>query len=831
MQPKTGARIGRTSRHALWIWLAFTVAAALVAGRSRYIADLSAFLPAAPTRGQALLLEQLKSGAAARLVLIGIEGGDSAVRADASRALATALRAGGRFDTVSNGDGADFQATGRFLFDHRYLLSPAVDAKRFEVEGLRAAIDDTLSLLGTPAGALVKPVLWRDPTGETVRLAESMLPTHAPRMENGVWVSRDAPRAVLIATTRAPGADLDAQERALEAVHAAFAPLAARGLRVELSGAPVFAVASRAQIKAEVARLAVLGSVVVIGLLLVAFGSLGSVLVATLPVATGVLAGIAAVSLGFGYVHGMTLGFGTTRIGEAVDYAIYYLVQTRRASTPPQPRAVDAAPDRGARHWLETSWPTVRLGLLTSLCGFAALVVSGFPGLAQLGVYSIVGLTAAALTTRYVFPVIAPDGAPGRGLRRQLGRLSGRAAAALPRARRALLLLAALALAAALALPSPWHGDIGSLSTIQPLEFALDTALRRDVGAPDAGTLVALPALDETRALEAAETAGQRLDGLVAAGILEGYASPARLLPSPATQLARRAALPDAATLRARLVVATADGPLPAGRLEPFIADVQAARVEPPLDHAVLEGTPLATAVDALLVRGTGGRPWHAVLQLQGGPRGIDPAAVRAALADVPGAEVIAVRDELDALYAHYLREATLQALAGAAAVCALLALRLRSTPRLVRVIEPIAAAVILVLAAAAAFGASLGILHLVGLLLVVAIGSNYALFFDHLGEREAARVRHAAPGLEASATAAEEEEDTLASLALANLTTVGSFGLLAASGIPVLHAIGSVVAPGTLLCLVLSAAFIGREPRLRAVSAAGAHGTMPPPI
>ena len=48
-----------------------------------------------------------------------------------------------------------------------------------------------------------------------------------------------------------------------------------------------------------------------------------------LPVATGVVAGIAAVSLGFGQVHGMTLGFGTTLIGEAVDYAIYYLIQAR----------------------------------------------------------------------------------------------------------------------------------------------------------------------------------------------------------------------------------------------------------------------------------------------------------------------------------------------------------------------------------------------------------------------------------------------------------------------------------------------------------------------
>ena len=34
----------------------------------------------------------------------------------------------------------------------------------------------------------------------------------AAQVEDGVWVSRVAPRAVLVATTRAAGADLDAQE-------------------------------------------------------------------------------------------------------------------------------------------------------------------------------------------------------------------------------------------------------------------------------------------------------------------------------------------------------------------------------------------------------------------------------------------------------------------------------------------------------------------------------------------------------------------------------------------------------------------------------------------
>ena len=128
----------------------------------------------------------------------------------------------------------------------------------------------------------------------------------------------------------------------------------------------------------------------------------------------------------------MTLGFGTTLIGEAVDYAIYYLIQARGGA------------GRRRERWRRESWPTVRLGLFTSLIGFAALVFTGFPGLAQLGVFSIAGLAAAAATTRFVFPVIAPDGAPGAGFRRQLGRFMRAAAAALPRARWAVVALALL---------------------------------------------------------------------------------------------------------------------------------------------------------------------------------------------------------------------------------------------------------------------------------------------------------------------------------------------------------------------------------------------------
>jgi predicted exporter len=796
--PRAGAMVQSPRRRAaaIALWFIAMVVAALVIARSPFSADLSAFLPASPEPAQRVLIDQLHTGVAARTLMIGIEGGDPAARAEGSSRLAAAMRASGLFEQVHNGELAGWQAAGEWIVRHRYQLSPAVDERRFTTEGLREAINDTLSLLGTPAGAAVKPLLESDPTGETQRIAETLLPADAPKSEQGVWVSRRAPRAVLMAQGRAAGADLDAQATLIRRVQSEFEALkstpALQGLTLKMSGPPVFATDSRERIETEVKQLAVAGTVVIGLMLLLAFGSLPALAVAFVPVVSGIAAGIAAVALTFGSVHGMTLGFGSTLIGESVDYAIYYLIQARGA----------AIAGTGWHVWLRASWPTVRLGLLTSVCGFAALVMSGFPGLAQLGVFSIAGLAGAALATRWVLPALRPDGAAGQGLRRWMGRQAGRGIAALQRGRLVLWTLAGVAAAllagAGATRASLWQGDLTALSPVSAAALALDADLRADLSASDARTLVVVGGATADQALQAAEQAGAKLEALLADGRIAGYDSPARWLPSQAMQRTRLAALPDAETLNVRLAEATAGGPLPARRLQPFVAQVQAARAQAPVEPTALAGTPLAPLVDALLFHrsGEGGEHWTALLPLQPGPKAIDPAALRQALAGVPGLQVVDIGQELASLYQRYLHEALWQSLLGALGVVVLLALALRSARRLWAVCLPLALAVLLTLTGLVLAGVPLGILHLVGLLLVVAVGSNYALFFDQLAQGGPA------------------DEDTLASLVLANLTTVVSFSLIGLSQIPALAAIGQVVAPGALLALVLSAAGTGSRGR-----------------
>ena len=276
--------------------------------------------------------------------------------------------------------------------------------------------------------------------------------------------------------------------------------------------------------------------------------------------------------------------------------------------------------------------------------------------------------------------------------------------------------------------------------------------------------------------------------------------------------------------MRRELAPAAADAGLSLERLEPFVADVQSQKAAPVITLASLAGTALSAAVGAQLVPGRAGQPWTVLLNLhlpEAAPRAqaagatapaSDAGSLRQALAGLPDTRLVLIQPELDSVYARYLHEGLWQALLGAAAVLALLLVHLRSWRRLLRVAVPLAASVVLVLAALSTAGMALGVLHLVGFLLVVAVGSNYALFFDHIA---------GSPGTEA-ATEAGIEEETLASLLLANLTTVTTFGLLASSSVPALFDIGVVVGPGTLLCLLLSAAFIGPRRSHRAQGLVG---------
>jgi predicted exporter len=767
------------------VWAALVAVAAFIVARANYTTDLSAFLPRTPTATQRLLVNQLTEGIASRLILVGIEGADPAERARVSLAMAARLRTDRQFVSVNNGEPVERDRDQALLFSHRYLLSEAVSAERFTASGLHAAIQDSLDLLASPAGMLVKSLLPRDPTGEMLQIINQLGDEKQAAMVDGAWASKDGKRALLVVETRAAGSDTDGQELAVAAVRKAFEEANAGGgaageggpASLEMSGPGVFSVAARATIKHEVARLSIVSTALIALLLLSVYRSFPALVLGLIPVASGALAAIAVVSLGFGAVHGTTLGFGVTLIGESVDYSIYLFIQAHR-----RPSA--------------ELWAIIRLGVLTSIVGFASLLPSAFPGLAQLGLFSIGGLLAAALVTRFVLPNMLPASLKIR----DVTPLGIACAVALRKVRVPkiwLFVVAILAAAVLLAHRGPvWNRELSALSPVPAADVALDAKLRSDIGAPDVSYLVVVSGPSQEAVLRAAERVCGKLAALVDQGVIAGFESPTRYLPSLEAQRARQAGLPDPARLRGQLTAALDGLPIHPQRLEPFLSDVEAARTQSPLSRKDLEGTSLAAGADALLVQDAD--RWNALLPLRVPTTvAIDIQRVHSAIlgsafgaGGAVAAVVLDVKAEVDRLYSTYLAEVVRLSLAGFAGIVVLLLIALRSPVRVLRVVAPLALAVLVVAAGLVLLKRELTILHLIGMLLIVAVGSNYALFFDR-------RARHPDAG---------SVPLTLASLVIANAATVLGFGVLGFSSVPVLSALGSTVAPGAVLALVFSA-------------------------
>jgi predicted exporter len=782
------ARAGKAV--ALLLWLLGLAACVVVITRTPFSADLSAFLPSKPTPAQQILVEQLRDGVVSRLLLVAIENDQPAQLAASSKKLAAQLRKDARFVAVNNGEEPGLTKDRELIWQNRYLLSPGMDEPdHFSPKALREALDDDVQMLGSPAGALLRKVLPNDPTGELVRLIDTFEGQSRPMNQDGVWFSRDGKRALLMLQTKAAGFDIDAQELAIADIRAAFDTIksgqtGAGAQKLIVTGPGVFAAATRESIKHDASHLSMIATVLVALLMFALYRSPRVLLLGFVPVASGALAGIAAVSLLHGSVHGITLGFGVTLIGEGVDYAIYLFTQIAPGTTPKQT--------------LKRLWPTLRLGVLTSICGFSALLFSGFPGLAQLGLFSIVGLIVAAAVTRFVLPVLLPAGFAARSVDHLAPALL-RSLAYATKLRWPFFILSAGALAWLIAIGGPPFSDeLASLSPVPKREQQLDEALRRDLGAPDVRYLIVASSADAQGALTAAERLAAPLQTLADAGALQGFDSPARVLPSTGVQRKRQASLPAPEVLKANLAQAQQGTPFNPGVFDPFLVDVEAARKGPLLTRESLQGSALALKLDSLLIRRAAvtdkSAGWAALLPLRGVEK---PEEIAKALAAAPEAKAVLldIKRDADTMFSSYRREAQSHTLLGAAAIAVLLFISLRRPRRVFDVMAPLAAAVLVTTCILVLLGFKLTIFHLVGLSLVVAVGSNYSLFFEQ------------------QASTGQDRERTIVSLLFANVAMVIAFGLLGTSSVPVLAAIGLTVAIGAVLSLLFSAILARKTP------------------
>lgn len=761
----------RWLRIAPWL-LVLAGCLAWMSGFLRVESSLSVFLPAERGRAGDALLDELRQGRGAQVILAAISGGSESERAAASRALADALRSDPAFSFVGNGaDGLD-PAVIELLFEHRYLLSPNVDAQRFTAESLHEQLQRRLETLSSPASVLERRFLPADPTAELSGVLQAWQPEQGPDRRHGVWFSPDGERALLLLRTRAEGFDLDRQQRTLDQVRAAFATAAPTGLTLALSGPGVFATQSKNTIERETKLISALDAIFAATLLLLAYRSGRRLLLATLPLGGAVLVAATVVDLLFDGIHGITLAFGATLIGVAMDYPVH-LFSHLDGSAPPRQR-------------LAKIWPTLRLGVITTVAGYAALAWTDFPGLTQLGVFAVTGLLCAAAITRWLLPDLLPE-----SYGRPLGPWALAIASGALRAPRAAPLVAAAVAVAALGYivlqrDRIWENDLAALSPIPEQARHLDQELREQLGAADVRDLVLIRAPDLETLLQRSEAAEPALTTLQRGGALGGFDLPSRYLPSQARQRQRQSSLPAGQELATALNAALEDLPFRPDAFQPFLQDVEKARAQAPLTLESLAGTPLELRLLPML--GRSGDGWHAFVPLSG-------IKARATVADtiagagITGVAYIDMRQASSDMVAGFRDEALDRMLWGAGAVVLCMWLGLRSLRATAAAAIPVAAAVVTDVALLLALGERLSLFHLISLLLVIGMGIDYSLFF-----------RHQAGG--------DDQRQTVHALLLCAVSSSGVFALLGMSQLPVLRAIGLTAALGVCACFGFAWAF-----------------------
>ncbi|WP_447594510.1 MMPL family transporter [Aquipseudomonas campi] len=511
-------------------------------------------------------------------------------------------------------------------------------------------------------------------------------------------------------------------------------------------------------------EMSLMGSVASIGallLMLLVFRRV-RVLLAFLPAAVGVLAGLTACVAVFGHVHVMTLVLGASLIGVAIDYPLHLL----------------------SKSWTLQPWNSWRalhatllglsLGLLTNVIGYLALAFTPFPALTQVAIFSAAGLLGAYLCSVCLLPSLlgrAPI-VPWPGPHRVAQRLLAWREALLRRVPTPWLLLLFLLFCAGGAAQLSLKDDLRQWASTPPELLEQSLAVSRIVGVQPTSQFFLVRAADEEQLLQRQQQLSERLDKLVADGKLKSYLSLSQIIAPPSAQRAMQAALP-------RLVEASQ--PLLAlgvsrDTVQQEVAALQAAPILG-IDQ-VLQG-PLSEAWRPLWLGSTQGET-TGLISLQG----LSDTSLLAAQADgLPGVKLIDRLGELNRLFAATQVSAAELKLLSCLLIFVVLCVPFG--PRgAARILAVSLLAALASLACLGWLGQPLTLFSLFGLLLVTAIGVDYAILM-----RE--RVGGAATSL-------------LGTL-LAALTTWLSFGVLALSSTPAVSNFGLTISIGLTFSFLLS--------------------------
>ncbi len=777
-----------SGNHRLWFYLVImTVAVWQLLFHTQVQTDIRAFMPKAQDKAQQLLLQQLEQGPAARLWMLALTQAPPVLLAEISGKLMYKASESPLVKQVMNGNMLLDKATRERMFEYRYLLSDRMTRDSFSQHGLQQIFSELLQVLRSPLSTFSSQMSQSDPSGEFLHLLRSFeTGTHGPARKHGVWFNEQGDQALLLLQSTASGTDLDAQyelrrQLLLWLDELTVDDVASRSIMIEMGGVPLISLETREHIRQASQRLSIAATIFMLLFMFLVYRQQRKVLLTALPLLSGVLVGAACVSWWFADLHGITLAFGITLLGVAVDYPVHLLSHQR--------------PEENLEQTAARIWHTLSLSVLSTVLGFSAMLWTDFPGLAQLGLFSISGLLTAALVTRYLLPILAgellatvPSGDKAfftlstdlPGVWWMCYRLSTLRTAGKP----LLVLLLILVMVWITVDKDLWSRDIRALSPVPADVRSADRQMRQSMGAPGPGHVMLLTADSVQQLLVKQEQLRPLLAEAVSRGYIQGADHAARILPSVRLQQQRSAWIPQQRDLIADLDITLKNLPFKSAGFTIFTDALEHSRQLPPMTPDMLGDSVLGMRFKSLLQQTEYGV--NGLIQLVGvqdadGLVNLLQVVSRDDLwlLDIPGATSVLVD--------QFREEVTGKAVLALITIALLTALWLRNLLRWFKVMAPVLLAVALSVTVVLATGVGLNLFHLVSLLLVAGIGLDYALFFSS---------PHAA---------SDGRQRTVHALVVCCFSTVVVFSMLAVSGIPVLHAIGLTVATGAVAAFCLS--------------------------
>lgn len=656
------------------------------------------------------------------------------------------------------------------LYPFRTGLLTSKQVSKFSEEDYSSIWSEALRMLSGPITASFSSQLPKDPLLLFADFAQQLAHTDG-QIINGMVVVKDHDYFYILinATLDINPFSISQQEQfqsetelAIDLLNVSYS-----NLRLVRGGVIFHALSGTERARHDISTIGIGSLIGILLLIVITFRSITPIVLSMICIVSGVLVGASSCILLFGTVHIITLVFGSSLIGVSIDYAFHYFAHLRQSS------------EQNTLAVIKDIFPGITFGLITSVIGYFMLILTDFPGLRQISVFSVTGLVASWLCVILWFPNV---------------RISLHTSTKTPLVIISQILISIwdqrwfrIAIAGLLILLAPlilftlsdipFNDDIRILQNASVFQQQQDKTLREILNISTDQQYLLIKANSPQNLLVQEEDILPQLDKLVNSGNLSGYQASSRLFPSLKAQRQSRHLLSNALTENSFLAQKLIDLGLEPDQIESY-RDLLT-EDNPYLDISKLHNFEIGNLVHSLWL-GHIANNYYSVILLDG-LKSKNPIISLANSSD--NISIISRADDISKLFKQY-RVSSMYLIAIAYLVIfALLLKRYRLLKSLLVILPPIFAS-FLAIAISVWTYTSLNIFHIFAVILVLAIGIDYTIFF---------------------AESMSPRKTTMLAITLSAITTILSFGLLALSDTTAISSFGLTIMCGILVSFLLS--------------------------